>query len=119
MYLISDGSAASLHRFVFNSMRKGAEVRSDGWNGYKGAETLEYKHVVANGNAIGDPANVVMPRFHRVASLLDRWLLGIHQGTIRRSHLCYYLDEFTFRFARRPFRARGLILHRLMEQAIQ
>jgi hypothetical protein len=32
-----------------------------------------------------------MPRVHRVASLLDRWWLGIHQGAIRPSHLDYYL----------------------------
>ena len=29
----------------------------------------------------------------------------------------YYLDEYTFRFNRRSSRARGLLFHRLMEQA--
>jgi transposase-like protein len=118
MSVIPDGSAASLHRFVLNSVKKGAEVRSDGWNGYKGIETLGYNHVVTNINASGDPAHVVMPRVHRVASLLDRWWLGIHQGAIRPSHLDYYLDEFTFRFNRRSSRARGLLFYRLMEQAV-
>ena len=30
----------------------------------------------------------------------------------------YYLDEFTFRFNRRRSRARGLLFHRLVEQAV-
>jgi hypothetical protein len=118
MSVIPDISAESLHGFVLNSVRKGAEVRSDGWTGYKGMETLGYKHVVTNINTSGDPAHVVMPRVHRVASLLDRWWLGIHQGAIRPSHLDYYLDEFTFRFNRRTSKARGLLFYRLMEQAV-
>jgi len=118
MSVIPDVSAASLHEFVLNSVEKGAEVRSDGWTGYKDIETLGYEHVVTNINASGDPAHVVMPRVRRVASLLDRWWLGIHQGAIRPSHLDYYLDEFTFRFNRRTSRARGLFFYRLMEQAV-
>ena len=78
--------------------KKGAEIRTDGWTGYTDVETLGYRHVVTNISASGDPAHVVMPHVHLVASLLDRWWLGIHQGAIRPSHLDYYLDEFTFRF---------------------
>ena len=59
-----------------------------------------------------------MPRVHKVASLLKRWLLGTHQGGIQRQHLDYYLDEFTFRFNRRHSKARGLLFHRLAEQAV-
>ncbi len=66
----------------------------------------------------GDPAHVVMPRVHLVASLLDRWWLGIHQGAIRPVQLEYYLDEFTFRFNRRKSNARGLLFYRLMQQAV-
>ena len=117
MSVIPDVSSASLHEFILNSVEKGAEVRSDGWTGYKGIETLGYEHVVTNINASGDPAHVVMPRVHRVASLLDRWWLGIHQGAIRPNHLAYYLDEFTFRFNRRASRARGLLFYRLAQLA--
>jgi len=56
-----------------------------------------------------------MPRVHHVASLLDRWWLGIHQGAIRPKQLDYYLDEFTFRFNRRTSKARGLLFYRLLE----
>jgi len=118
MSVIPNVSAASLHEFVLNSVQRGAEVRTDGWNGYKGIGNLGYRHFVKNISASGDPAHVVMPRVHRVASLLDRWWLGIHQGAIRPSHLDYYLDEFTFRFNRRTSRARGLLFYRLMEQAL-
>jgi hypothetical protein len=81
-------------------------------------ELTAYPLIVINLSDTGDPAHVVMPRVHRVASLLDRWWLGIHQGAIRPSHLDYYLDEFTFRFNRRTSKARGLLFYRLMEQAI-
>jgi hypothetical protein len=41
-----------------------------------------------------------MPRVHRIASLLKRWILGTHQGAVSHEHLECYLDEFTFRFNR-------------------
>ena len=118
MSVIPDVSATSLHDFILNNVDIGSEVRSDGWTGYKGIETLCYKHIVTNISASEDPAHVVMPCVHRVASLLDRWWLGVHQGAIRSSHLDYYLDEYTFRFNRRTSRARGLLFYRLMEQAV-
>ena len=54
-----------------------------------------------------------------VASLLKRWLLGIHQGAVRQRQLDYYLDEYAFRFNRRTSKSRGLLFHRLMQQAVQ
>ena len=65
-----------------------------------------------------DPAHVVMPGVHRIASLLKRWLLGTHQGSVGPDHLDAYLNEFTFRFNRRGSRRRGLLFYRLLEQAI-
>jgi hypothetical protein len=118
MSVVADVSATSLHAFVVSNVEMGAEIRTDGWSGYKGIEKLGYDHMVTNISASGDPAHVVMPRVHRVASLLDRWWLGIHQGAIRPKHLDYYLDEFTFRFNRRTSKARGLLFYRLMEQAL-
>lgn len=118
MSVIPDVSAASLNKFVVNNVQKGVEIHTDGWSGYTDVETLGYRHLATNISASGDPAHVVMPRVHLVASLLDRWWLGIHQGAIRPSHLDYYLDEFTFRFNRRSSRKRGLLFYRLMEQAV-
>jgi ISXO2-like transposase domain len=65
-----------------------------------------------------DPAHVVMPGVHRVASLLKGWLLGTHQGSVGPEHLDAYLNEFTFLFNRRGSRRRGLLFYRLLEQSI-
>ena len=63
-------------------------------------------------------ASKLLPRVHRVISLLKRWLLGTHQGAVSHQHLAYYLDEFTFRFNRRTSRNRGKLFFRLVEQAL-
>jgi transposase-like protein len=118
MAKIADSSAPSLRQFVRNNVQRGAKIRTDAWSGYNGIEIMGYKHTVNNISHSGDPAHVVMPRVHRVASLFDRWWLGTHQGAIRPAHLDYYLDEFTFRFNRRKSKARGLLFYRLMEQAV-
>ena len=75
-----------------------------------------YQHEVirTDGQEGTDP----LPRVHRVVSLLQRWMLGTHQGAIRASHLDYYLDEFTFRFNRRTSRSRGKLFYRLVQQAV-
>ncbi len=59
-----------------------------------------------------------MPGVHRIASLLKRWLLGIHQGAVSGKHLEYYLEEYTFRFNRRTSGSRGLFFYRLMQQVV-
>lgn len=65
-----------------------------------------------------NPAHVAMPGVHRIASLLKRWILGTHQGSVSDEHLQSYLEEFTFRFNRRTSRSRGLVFRRLLEQAV-
>ena len=59
-----------------------------------------------------------MPGVHQVASLLKRWLFGTHQGAFSVEHLQSYLEKFTFRFNRRTSSSRGLLFHRLLEQAV-
>ncbi len=118
MSIIPDVSSASLHEFILNNVKPGSEIHTDGWSGYSGLERIGFKHIATNIVDSGDPAHVVMPRVHLVASLLDRWWLGIHQGAIRPVQLEYYLDEFTFRFNRRKSNVRGLLFYRLMQQAV-
>jgi len=96
----------------------GAVVRTDGWAGYNGLVRRGYAHQRTVVSASGDPAHVSMPGVHRVASLLKRWILGTHQGSVGAEHLQSYLEEFTFRFNRRTSRSRGLVFRRLLEQAI-
>jgi transposase-like protein len=96
----------------------GSVVHTDGWNGYSGLAAAGYKHQVTVIKSGAELAHEVMPRVHMVASLLKRWLIGTHQGGIQHRHLDYYLDEFTFRFNRRRSQARGLLFHRLAQQAV-
>jgi transposase-like protein len=117
MRRIPNASAEVLTEFVLDNVARGSDVHTDGWKGYN--DIGRYRlHSVTNLSDSGDPAHVVMPEVHRVASLLKRWLLGTHQGAVSHAQLDYYLDEFTFRFNRRRSRHRGLLFYRLIEGAI-
>jgi transposase-like protein len=118
MRRIPDVTKATLTDFVVDHIARGSEVRTDGWQGYFDVGRHPFTHMVTNLSASGDPAHVAMPHVHRVASLVQRWLLGTHQGAISHDQLDYYLDEFTFRFNRRRSRHRGLLFYRLLEGAV-
>ena len=117
---IPDGSAKHLHQFIQGAIVQGSCVHTDGWKPYQGLEQLGYQHEVSKlkGQEIS-AATELLPRVHRVAALLKRWLLGTHQGAIAPEHLDYYLDEFTFRFNRRTSASRGKLFYRLAQQAVQ
>jgi transposase-like protein len=116
---IPDASAASLHSFVLASVEAGSVVHTDGWEGYNGIEVFGYKRKVTVLRRKTKQAHELLPRVHRVASLLKRWILGTHQGAVSHEHLGYYLDEFTFRFNRRASASRGKLFCRLAQQAMQ
>lgn len=117
---VADGSTPSLHGFIQQSINPGSTVHTDGWAPYQGLEKLGYCHRITRLKGRGKEAAVeLLPRVHRVASLLKRWLLGTHQGAVSPTHLDYYLDEFTFRFNRRRSASRGKLFFRLLEQAVQ
>jgi transposase-like protein len=115
---VSDSSAASLLPFVQEAVGPGTVVITDGLQSYRGLPDVGYRHDRRVLLGSGESADAVLPRVHRVASLLKRWLLGTHQGAVSREHLDYYLDEFTFRFNRRTSRHRGKLFYRLLEQAV-
>jgi len=115
---IPDASGESLLPFVREVVAPGSVVRTDGWSGYNGLSDYGYTQDILVLSSSGDPAHVSMPGVHRVASLLKRWLLGTHQGSVLSNHLQSYLEEFTFRFNRRTSRSRGLVFRRLLEQAV-
>lgn len=115
---IPDASGASLEPFVHDVISSDSTVVTDGWQGYRGVAKLGYTHERRVISGSGLAAHAMLPGPHRIASLLKRWLLGTHQGAVSREHLDYYLDEYTFRFNRRTSKARGLLFHRLMEQAV-
>lgn len=119
MQQIVDCTQASLTPFVESVAEPGSLIETDGWVGYHDLGNVGYLHFPTSISATGDPAHVVMPHVHRVASLLKRWILGTHQGGIKPRQLDAYLNEFVFRFNRRTSRSRGLLFYRLLEQAVQ
>jgi transposase-like protein len=115
---IRDASADSLLPFVQETIEAGSVVHTDGWMGYSGLAARGYLHEVTPLRGKKKMASELLPRVHRVMSLLKRWLLGTHQGAVSHKHLDYYLDEFTFRFNRRKSASRGKLFYRLAQQAV-
>jgi len=115
---VLDSSAASILPFVRGAVAPGSLVITDGLPTYLVLPESGYGHrrLVIRGS--GENPDALLPRVHRVASLLKRWLLGTHQGAVDREYLAYYLDEFTFRFNRRTSRYRGMLFYRLVQQAL-
>jgi len=118
MRRIPSASGIHLVRFVSDVVAPGSEVQTDAWHGYDPLSRENYVRRITNLSQSGDPAHVVMPGVHRVASLMKRWILGTHQGSVATEHLQGYLEEFTFRFNRRTSRSRGLVFRRLLEQTV-
>lgn len=113
---IPDLTRTSLHGFITDVIEPGSIVRTDGLHAYMGLNGYVHDRHVQRHQPEGEH---LLPRVHRVVSLLKRWLLGTHQGAIRHTHLDYYLDEFTFRFNRRTSASRGKLFYRLLQQAVQ
>lgn len=118
MRRIPDSSAEHLLAFVKDAVEPGSKVITDGWAGYAGLREAGFRHRVRTRGPNPERASKLLPRVHRVASLLKRWLLGTHQGAVSRQQLDYYLDEFTFRFNRRTSKSRGKLFYRLVQQAV-
>jgi len=114
---VANTSGQSLCGAVEQCVAPGGLVHTDGLSSYNGLAALGYRHEVIH-KGQGEVGENPLPRVHRVASLLKRWILGTHQGAIQPSHLDYYLDEYTFRFNRRTSRSRGKLFYRLAQQAV-
>ena len=113
---IPDTSRATLHQFIAESIEPGSTVITDGLNAYRQLEGYHHERLIQRREA---PDVHLLPRVHRVVSLLKRWLLGTHQGAVSDAHLNAYLAEFTFRFNRRKSASRGKLFYRLAQQAVQ
>ena len=118
MHRIPDASADSLPAFVAEAVAPGSLLHTDGFFSYDRLEKRDYRHHITLLKGRKESAAELLPRVHRVMSLLKRWLLGTHQGAVSPAHLEYYLDEFTFRFNRRTSRHREKLFHRLVQQAV-
>lgn len=119
MQVIDDATTATLRAFLIDHVTPRTVVITDGLNSYPAACAEDYTHQPEPVAPSGLTAHELLPGVHRVGSLVQRWLLGTHQGGVKPGHLQAYLDEFTFRFNRRRSRARGMLFYRLIEHAVQ
>ena len=115
---IDNDSDACVVPFVKGNVQAGARVRTDGSAAYRSLSKIGFEHSRQVMLGAESPAHVTMPGVHRVASLIKRWILGTHQGSVQPGHLDAYLDEFVFRFNRRTSTSRGVLFYRLMQQAV-
>lgn len=113
---VLDLSSKTLHGFIGQNIEPGSRVCTDGLPAYCGMHGYRHQPRVQRCQPEGQ---YLMPRVHRVASLLKRWLLGTHQVAVGHHYLDDYLNEFTFRFNRRKSASRGKLFFRLAEQAVQ
>jgi ISXO2-like transposase domain/Transposase zinc-ribbon domain len=109
---------ANLLSFVQDCVSPAAKLHTDGSATYRIFERHGYKLEQTVHLTSGKAAHETMPGVHRVAALLQRWMMGTHHGAVQPAHLEYYLDEFVFRFNRRTSNSRGLLFYRLLEQAV-
>ena len=118
LHQIPNDSALQVIPFVQEVIQPGAMVHTDGSAAYRSLQDLGYGHhrTVMVGSDI--PGHISMPGVHRVAALVQRWLLGTHHGAVKPEQLDHYLDEFVFRFNRRTSLSRGMLFYRLLEQAV-
>jgi transposase-like protein len=107
----------ALHDFIAQAIEPGSTVRTDGLPAYLKMEGYVHDRQIQRRQP--DGSEHLLPRVHRVVSLLKRWLLGTHQGAVSHEHLDDYLDEFTFRFNRRTSTSRGKLFYRLTQQTMQ
>jgi len=107
---LPDASAGSLDPFLSGTVAQGSHIITDDWGGYTNVGDNGYSREIWTSN------NLKLP--HIIAALLKRWLLGTYQGAVCKSHLDYYLNEYTFRFNRRKSHFRGKLFYRLVQQTL-
>ena len=90
---------------------------TDGWKGYNKVEKEEYKHEQVFQTETENKESI-LPRVHRVASLIKRLFLGTYHGRMDREYLQRYLDEYTFRFNRRNTKSVGKRFYRIVQQSV-
>lgn len=112
-------SAEHVEPFIKGAVAPGSIVKTDGSAAYRSLASLGYDHRRSVMLGADVPAHVSLAGVHRVAALLQRWLMGTHHGAVQPRHLDAYLDEFAFRFNRRKSGSRGMLFYRLMQQALE
>lgn len=115
--------ASEIQGFITEVVELGSTIVSDRHKSYpsiikKGYDHDPQKKPYSWEEVDGDNERL-LPRVHRVASLLKRWYYGTYHGRVQKQNLQHYLDEFVFRFNRRTSGSRGLVFHRMVEAAVR
>ncbi len=114
--VIPDATTATLTEAVAELVERGSNVVTDGLASYGGLTGAGFNHTISRYTpTVGKN---LLRNVNRGASLLKRWIVGTHQGSIGKDRLPVYLDEFVFRFNRRSSRSRGLLFYRLLQQSV-
>lgn len=91
--VIDQASKKNLKEFMTDHIHKDAQVRTDGWAGYKGMQdifpNLNQEKSTPKGKNFTD--------LHRVVMLFKSWLRGMHYSV---DYLQSYINEYTYRFNR-------------------
>jgi len=97
-------AAAGVNQFAQNCIAPGASIVSDDGAEFSSLNKLGFKHeaVAMRGDKI--KMDSTLPMISVVAANLKTWIDGTFHGVIKK-HLPAYLNEFTFRFNRRFYRA--------------
>jgi transposase-like protein len=122
MRYVKNRSSQDIQNFIIDTIEPGAIIVSDRFQSYitikeKGYEHKPQRQPFIYEEADGDDDRL-LPRVHRVISLMKRWFYGTYHGKIDTENLPEYLNEFVFRFNRRTSKYRGLIFQRVLENAI-
>ena len=88
--LVENASGKELSSFVKQSAADGATIHTDAWRGNSALHRSGYRHIATCVNASGNEAHESLPRVHRIFSLVKRWLMGTHQGSVSKKHLQAY-----------------------------
>lgn len=115
--IVPSAEGKHLLKFIRENVTEGTAIITDGWTGYAQLDKKGYPHIKQR-QVIATNDEEMLPNVHRIAALLKRWLLGTHQNYTSPDRLQKYFDEFTFRYNRRKSNSRGLLFHRIIEQAM-
>ncbi|WP_425411336.1 IS1595 family transposase [Marinospirillum minutulum] len=114
----SRGNHDNLMPFIKVSITPEFLIHTDGSPAYRQIKENGYEHRQTVHLRSTTPAHESMPGVHRVASLLQRWMMGTHHGAVQPRQLDNYLNEYVFRFNRRKSKSRSLLFYRLLQQAV-
>ena len=116
MWQVETRTSNLIESFILKNIKPGSTLVTDGYAGYRELAFQGYIHKAIPGYSV-DP-DKLLPRVHRIASLLKRWLMGTYHGRVGKAHLNGYLEEFVFRFNRRHSSNRGKLFQRLIEHSL-